>query len=581
MAFPTNEQYYQSFDLDFQCLDQEEVLRQADTRLSDFQCRNMVVDFGLDNAYVGWDFDERQIGTVKESWKNIEQCPNSPKARWIAVFDAYEQRVFVNALLAKYGISARTRASMTSPRGKGNLEIVRKMWHWSSFEYDERFLILGINTLHNLALPQDDEIQNRGLPPDEAPLVNHLPWYKRIFKRVPKPPNHSDELPLTSTSQPINLDSRQSSVPRLPVTDSKRHRVSQYAQNKFNRQSHSDSSAQNPSANKSYSSDQADDIFDNATDFDEDHYHPRMLRLWIWLIKLDDNTIITLHEPFPPFRPDVATYDKIRNTTAKVRRNIRMVLKCLSAAGVPKDVDGSDAYNPELAMETGALIVRKVPEQSCDLLFYYLFDDWYSTWGLTVDRAHPYTNKLRQMKNENPQLHHIDELHDIVRRLATLKRVYQSYELVLSRLLEENKHLSSAPEKKFGTLALTRFARLKHRITYLAIGEIVECEKEAEGLISLTFNRLNFREVQAVEKLSLLSITLVKFTIVFLPLSLIMAYFSMDVEGITGHYTAAHFWGAAGVAVFLTSAFLLCVGKLNKIMLGTKKARRNRKRSMD
>lgn len=581
MKFETNEKYYQSFDLDFRCLDKEEVLRQADGRLSDFQCHNMVVDFGPDNAYVGWDFDEKQIGAVKESWKNIEQCPNAPKARWIAVFDAYEQRAFVNALLARYGISARTRASMTSPRGKGNLEIVRKMWHWSSFEYDERFLILGINTLHNLAPSQDDDRRSRGLPPEEEIFIKPLPWYKRIFKNSPRPLYHSDELPLTTTPQPINLDSRQSSVPRLPVTDSKRHRVSQYAQNKFNRQSQSHNSPQNPRVNKSYSSDQVDDIFDNAADFDEDHYHPRMLRLWIWLIKLDDNTVITLHEPFPPFRPDVATYDKVTNTTAKVRRNIRMVLRCLSAAGVPKNIDGSDAYNPELAMETGALIVRQMPEQSCDLLFYYLFDDWYSTWGLTVDRAHPYTNKLSQMKNENPQLYHIDELHDIVRRLSTLKRVYQSYELVLNRLLEENKHLSSAPEKKFGPLALTRFARLKHRITYLAIGEILECEREVEGLISLTFNRLNFREVQAVEKLSLLSVTLVKFTIVFLPLSLIMAYFSMDVEGITGRYTAAHFWGAAGVAVFLTTTFLLCVGKLNKIMLGTKKARRNRKRAID
>ncbi|KAK6514778.1 hypothetical protein TWF506_007140 [Arthrobotrys conoides] len=582
MKFETNEKYYQSFDLDFRCLDKEEILRQADGRLLDFQCRNMVVDFGPDNAYIGWDFDERQVGAVKESWKNAEQCPNAPKARWIAIFDAYEQRVFVNALLAKYGISARTRASMTSPRGKGNLEIVRKMWHWSSFEYDERFLILGINTLHNLAPPEEDNRRSRSLTPEEEVFAKPSPWYKRMFKKSPdSAPNHTDELPLTATPQPLNLDDRQRSVPRLPISDSKRHRVSQYAQNKFNRQNLSNNSTQNPRANKSYSLDQADDIFDNAADFDEDHYHPRMLRLWIWLIKLDDNTVITLHEPFPPFRPDVATYDKVTHTTAKVRRNIRMVLKCLSAAGVPENIDGSDAYNPELAMETGALIVRQVPEQSSDLLFYYLFDDWYSTWGLTVDRAHPYTNKLSQMKNENPQLYHIDELHDIVRRLATLKRVYQSYELVLNRLLEENKHLPSAPEKKFGALALTRFARLKHRITYLAIGEITECEKEAEGLISLTFNRLNFREVQAVEKLSLLSVTLVKFTIVFLPLSLIMAYFSMDVEGITGRYTAAHFWGAAGVAVFLTSAFLLCVGKLNKIMLGTKKARRNRKRAVD
>ncbi|KAK6359146.1 hypothetical protein TWF696_000313 [Orbilia brochopaga] len=576
----SNEDYYHSFDLNFRNLDTEEVLKLADTRLSDHQCRNLVVDFGRDNAFVGWDIGENQIGALKESWKNIGQCPKPPNARWIAVFDAYEQREFVNGLLEKYGISSRTRASLTSPRGRGNLEIVRKMWHWSSIEYDERFLILGVNTLHNIAPEEADDSKRKDIEtPDEEKVSTRSqpkPWYKKFFRSRP-PPNQTDELPLTSPNIPITPENRQSSVPRLPVTDSKRHRVSQYAQKKFQRESQS----QGLRANKEYSLDQVDDIFDNAEDFNEDHYHPRMLRLWIWLIKLDDNTVITLHEPFPPFRQDVATYDKIWNTTSRVRRNMRMILKCLSSAGWSRSTNAPDAYNAELAMETGALIVRQTPDQACDLLFYYLFDDWYSTWGLTVDRAHPYTKKLSMMKNENPQLYHIDELHDIVRRLASLKRVYQSYELVLTRLLEENKHLPSAPEKKFGPLALTRFARLKHRITYLAIGEITEVEKEAQGLISLTFNRLNFREVQAVEKLSLLSITLVKFTIVFLPLSLITAYFSMDVEGITGKYKAVHFWGASGVSVFLTVIFLLCIGKLNKIMLGTKKARQERKLRMD
>ncbi|KAF3918139.1 hypothetical protein ABW21_db0208661 [Orbilia brochopaga] len=574
MTSVSNEDYYHSFDLNFRNLDNEEVLKLADSRLSDYQCRNLVVDFGNDNAFVGFDIGENQVGALKESWKNLSDDLLS------AVFDAYEQREFVSALLEKYGISSRTRASLTSPRGRGNLEIVRKMWHWSSLEYDERFLILGVNTLHNIAPEENDDSRRKDIDsPDEDKVSTRSPqkpWYKKLFKTGP-PSNHTDELPLTSPNIPITPENRQSSVPRLPVTDSKRQRVSQYAQKKFHRESQS----QGLRANKDYSLDQADDIFDNAEDYNEDHYHPRMLRLWIWLIKLDDNTVITLHEPFPPFRQDVATYDKARNTTSRVRRNMRMILKCLSAAGLARSMDASDAYNAELAMETGALIVRQAPDQACDLLFYYLFDDWYSTWGLTVDRAHPYTKKLSMMKYENPQLHHIDELHDIVRRLASLKRVYQSYELVLSRLLEENKHLPSAPEKKFGPLALTRFARLKHRITYLAIGEITEVEKEAQGLISLTFNRLNFREVQAVEKLSLLSITLVKFTIVFLPLSLITSYFSMDVQGITGRYKAVHFWGASGVSVFLTIVFLLCIDKLNKIMLGTKKARQERKLRMD
>ncbi|EWC48736.1 hypothetical protein DRE_00041 [Drechslerella stenobrocha 248] len=489
MTRPISEEFYHPYDLRFWSLDDAETLRLADGRLSDHQCRNLVVDVGRDNTFVAWDVEDHQAGALKESWKNIDECPGRPQTRWIAIFDAYEQRAFVNALLEGSGISSRTMASLTSPRGKGNLEIVRKMWHWSSIEYGEQCLVLGINTLHNIAPDQDDSPQgwDRDVGPDKAPAKNsHENWYNSIFKSKTSDNHHgtdqTDGLPLASTPVQITPDARQSSAPRLPVSDSKRHRVSQYAQQKFRRESQRQSQSQDHGlrANKEYTLDHADDIFDNAEDFSGYHYHPRMLRLWIWLIKLNDNTIITLHEPFPPFRPDVATHDKVRNTTSRLRRNMRMILRCLSGAGLPRSQGAFEEYNAEFAMETGALIVRQtsLPQQASGLLFYYLFDDWYSTWGLTVDRAHPYNKKLSTMKNESPQLYHIDELHDIVRRLSSLKRVYQSYELVLSRLLEEN-------QQSLGTPALTRFARLKHRIAYLAIGEIAEIEKEAQGLISL------------------------------------------------------------------------------------------------
>ncbi|KAF3913354.1 hypothetical protein ABW20_dc0105415 [Dactylellina cionopaga] len=81
MKAASNEDYYQSYDLDFRCLDEEDVLKLANDRLSDHNCKNMVVDFGQDNAYVGWDIDENHVGAVKESWKNVDKAmkANEPK----------------------------------------------------------------------------------------------------------------------------------------------------------------------------------------------------------------------------------------------------------------------------------------------------------------------------------------------------------------------------------------------------------------------------------------------------------------------------------------------------------------------
>src|SRR5690606_17977438 len=72
------------------------------------------------------------------------------------------------------------------------------------------------------------------------------------------------------------------------------------------------------------------------------------------------------------------------------------------------------------------------------LLFYYLFDDWYSSWRLAIEKQHPYTKRLRRLRADlvrNPELHHIDALLLLARQLATLKRMYETYNLMITRIL--------------------------------------------------------------------------------------------------------------------------------------------------
>jgi hypothetical protein len=130
---------------------------------------------------------------------------------------------------------------------------------------------------------------------------------------------------------------------------------------------------------------------------------------------------------------------------------------------------------------------------------------------------------------QKPVLDDIDRLHHIGRQLATLKRLYQSYQLIIDRILEKQKqmqsltsasHVSSLSlpqlaqeESSDGSelptvsrqqsashargsasstggagLALTpaavhRFERLRDRVTLYALSEIQECISTADSLV--------------------------------------------------------------------------------------------------
>ncbi|KAF3913017.1 hypothetical protein ABW21_db0202540 [Orbilia brochopaga] len=614
--------YYKDCGLDFAALDKHEHYEIADEKLTGKDCKNMVVDFGRETAWVSHDVPTDKTEALLNSWQG-EKRPKEIGTRWIAIFDAHEQGEFLNKILLRYGLSTRLRATMLSPPGRGNLEIAQKVWHWSTVEYGPQFLAVGFNMLHNTVSRKilkraRQDFQDTAVL-QEAARINPevageagISWLRNLLRRKESPTN-STLLPIAnppSTSSQGEKGSQKStnllsvlmkrvSMLGKPVPadddDFETFREAlrrQFSSNpKTNRKGKSkrpargrrtssggpgtsggdgdsldDEMSLNQDVDDYSSSDEEyeDDVFEcneSEENFNDLHYNPHMLRLWIWLIMTHDGTVISIHEPIPQMKKDITNPRDVKDTVSHIRRNIRVVLRCLSKAGLAKKRSGSN--DVEVAMEQGALVVRRMFGEAKDLLFYYLFDDWYASWSLAVDRAHPYSKELNEIRGEDPMLDHIDKLHDIARRLASLKRVYNSYELVLDRLLENKAYFKDPANKCFSLLSMNRFERLKHRISQLAISEIEDCEKEANGLISLTYNRLNFRETKAVEKLSLLSVALAKVTIIFLPISIVMAYFGMnDVKGISGAYNYKNFWTAAGVALALTFIFLWLIGGL-------------------
>lgn len=148
------------------------------------------------------------------------------------------------------------------------------------------------------------------------------------------------------------------------------------------------------------------------------------------------------------------------------------------------------------------------------LLFFYLFADELTTYSLIARREHKYAvelNALRVSMMARAELAHIERLHAIGRHLSVLRRMYEGYEALIERLLEErtptlaslkNSVVRSgegsleASGRDFGqeergvgvglsSAARVRFEKLRGSVRLYAICEIEECEKVKEGLVMM------------------------------------------------------------------------------------------------
>jgi Mg2+ and Co2+ transporter CorA len=201
-----------------------------------------------------------------------------------------------------------------------------------------------------------------------------------------------------------------------------------------------------------------------------------------------------------------------------------------------------------------------------------------------------------------PAVDLIDELHWLGRQLAVLKRLYQSYELIMTRLLQRQRLLqdearenhqrtpfghtfdleiyrqmtesfsASTPETSVGVRlsppAVARFERLLDRIKLYCLSEIDSCLAEKESLTFLNFNLIALKDSQAVEKLTRITILLAKVTILFLPVSLMTGYFSTELAGVKGVYTQVQYWVAFAVIIVLSIVLLALFGWISDTVEG-------------
>jgi Mg2+ and Co2+ transporter CorA len=195
-------------------------------------------------------------------------------------------------------------------------------------------------------------------------------------------------------------------------------------------------------------------------------------------------------------------------------------------------------------------------------------------------------------------LRQIDELHHIGCQLAVLKRVYQSYSLIIDRVLKKqeatlaslknsrilsgaqsftSEHPHHIAHSTFGPMipeaesllgvslssaAKVRFERLKDRIALYALSEIEECITQKESLVQMSFNLIAIKESFSVERLTWVTLLLAKITILLTPIQLMTGYFSIQFKD-TEFEIRGYWWTFAivfGVSMFLLFLFSLFSG---------------------
>jgi hypothetical protein len=136
--------------------------------------------------------------------------------------------------------------------------------------------------------------------------------------------------------------------------------------------------------------------FGHDADVDMSRDTPYAKRVWNWLLLTEDKTVISISEdPFPFSNGNLRPHEL--KTLYTTRRNLVSVFRQLTKAPTPLR-DNSLIMLP-IRHRIGASD-EETAHRSTDapgLLFYYLFEDWFTTYSLVTRREHGYAAELDRL----------------------------------------------------------------------------------------------------------------------------------------------------------------------------------------
>lgn len=110
--------------------------------------------------------------------------------------------------------------------------------------------------------------------------------------------------------------------------------------------------------------------------------------------------------------------------------------------------------------------------------------------------------------------------------------------------------------------ARQRFQRLGDRIRLLVLSELNEYLAEKDALVSTYFNINAQKDSEATARLTRSATLLAKLSVLFLPVSLMTSYFSVQITDLQGIYTARTYWTAFGVIMSISFVGLFFFSRL-------------------
>jgi len=123
---------------------------------------------------------------------------------------------------------------------------------------------------------------------------------------------------------------------------------------------------------------------------------PHGKRVWSWLLLCDDKTVISISEdPFPFHHCQLSTQEL--RTLYVTRRNCINMFRQLSKAPTPSRETPMIMLPIRNRVGNSELETVHRPTDSPGLLFYYLFEDWYTTYSLVTRRDHGYAAELERL----------------------------------------------------------------------------------------------------------------------------------------------------------------------------------------
>ncbi|KAI4687904.1 uncharacterized protein J4E88_003497 [Alternaria novae-zelandiae] len=544
-----------------------------DRQTREHRSRNFCIDFGEDegDAFCAFDLNDKAYKKLLESPR-----PTELHTRWINIWQPYNQKELIQTLASHFDFTPRLLGMMTSdhmpPRNNPSLRMkkssstLRSVFsHKSQTTNMSNSIREKAKQANEQALDSESSIGlTEMMQSTQLELVRDLSHYQLVddvwhWSTVDQ--GRRCKFLFMSRERGRGLKSSADSNADMCIGYNSLHNVRSKETN-----------------TRPIISDRTRDV-------------PHGKRVWNWLLLCEDKTVISISEDPFPFANGPLTHEDVK-VLFTTRRNTVNVFRQLTKAPTPLREAALTQLPIRQRLGSSDEETAHRPTDAPGLLFYYLFEDWGATFDLISRREHGYAaelDRLRQEMLQTANLTHVDQLHHIGCQLAVLKRVYQSYELIIERVLKKqeatlaslkNSHILSGnaslisshpvindspgplvPEADsllgvaLSSAARVRFERLKDRIQLYALSEISECLDQKESLVMMNFNLIAIKESFSVERLTWVTLLLAKITILFTPVTLMTGYFSIQFKGL--EFEVSSYWRAFGWTFGLSAALLV------------------------